>query len=159
MRNEKNGKYVYDKKRMRDRSGSQWIGLLDDEDVDRRGVIFLGPRPVKKAILLVFMPHCPHCKTPKADMDRLDVRRFGVEKLAIDASRRDMLAKRVPKIFGFPKSEYTVPRIYVIENGRPIKELTSIKKFHPVNDFARGGVPNVKKSVRISRRRPALIRY
>lgn len=139
---------------MRDHSGSQWIGLLDDEDVDSRGVIFLGPRPVKKAILLVFMPHCPHCKTPKKDMDRMDVRRFGVEKLAIDASRRDALAKRVPQIFKFPPSEYTVPRIYVIENGRATKQLSSVREFHPVRDFARAP----KKSVRISRRRPALIR-
>lgn len=124
----------------------QWIGLLENEDVNVRNTIVIDGTPVKKAILLVFMPTCPHCKEPKRDMVRLNVRKYGVEKLAIDASGHDGLADRVPRIFGFPKEDYTVPRLYVIRNGRPIKQLKTVTEFDPVRDFATKAQTKKKKS-------------
>lgn len=141
----------------------QWIGLLENDDVSHTNVIKLdGNKPVEKAILLVFMPDCPHCKHPKRQLQKLNVRRHNVEKLAIDASMTDGLSDRVPKIFGFPKDEYTVPRIYVIQNGRPIKQLKSVEEFDPVHDFKVPRAPAriakpvapaklVKKSIRTRR--------
>ena len=130
------------------------IGVLSDQDVVHDRIMIEG-RPVKKAILLLFMPTCPHCQAPKRWMETVDVSPFGVYKLAIDVSRDDRLANRVPDLFGLDPETFTVPRAYVIQNGRPIKQLKEISQFDPNRDFAVIQKPQKKQPLRrrMSRRK------
>lgn len=125
------------------------IGVLGNRDVDSAGTILVDKQPVQKAILLVFMPTCPHCQEPKRWFETTDISDFGVHKLAIDVSEGGRLADRVPGIFNFHPAEFTVPKLYVIRKGRPIRQLKHIGQFHPVRSF----LPQRKKVHRRSRRR------
>jgi hypothetical protein len=117
------------------------IGLLESKDVV--GDRFMVPIdrkhpkqcvPASKAVLLLYMPTCPHCKQAKKWMERVDLTPFGIHKLAINVASDDRLAQRVTSIFDLPES-YEVPRVYVIQNGRIKKELDDIKDFDPVRDY------------------------
>lgn len=125
------------------------IGVLGNRDVDQDGTILVDKHPVKKAILLVFMPTCPHCQEPKRWFETTDISDYGVYKLAIDVSEGGRLADRVPRIFNFDPEEFTVPKLFVIRNGRPIRQLKHLAQFHPVHSF----LPQRKKAKSRSRRR------
>lgn len=130
------------------------IGMLENRDVNRAGVIQIHGRPVKRAILLIFMPTCPHCQEPKKWMENSDVSAHDVYKLAVDVSKNNRLTKRVPSIFGFDEAEFTVPKVYVVRDGRPIKMLRNINRFDPERAFRslpRRKHANKKKSRRNGR--------
>lgn len=111
------------------------IGLLDHNDIVGK-TIFVpeNPRdkrsrriPAKKAVLFLYLPECPHCKTGKKWLERNDISPYGYHKLAIDVSRDRKLSARIPKLFNLPE-EYTVPQIFIIENGKVKKRLDSFKE-------------------------------
>lgn len=129
------------------------IGILDHKDVVNNRIVIDG-RPVDKALLLVFMPTCPHCQEPKRWMEKAKLNQYGVYKLAIDVSNdRNKLAHQVPKLFGLDPNNFTVPRVYVIQNGRPVKELRKISHFDPVRDFTKKRARKVSRKRNMSRRR------
>lgn len=119
------------------------IGLLDTHDVvGKRFMVPIDRKhpnkrvPASKAILLLYMPTCPHCKTAKKWMESVDLSGIGVHKLAINVAQNDALSKRVPRIFNLSES-YTVPRVYIIQNGLVRKQLKDITDFNPERDYGR----------------------
>ena len=123
------------KKKMRKSASIQPVGILDMTDISHDGAIAIGGKPVKKAILLLYMPTCPHCQEPKQVFQEMDLRSYGAEKLAVNCARDDELSKQAPDLFGFSESEYTVPKLFIIKNGRRVKQLESIRHFQPHIDL------------------------
>lgn len=114
----------------------QPVGILDIHDFHpSSGHIHLGNRPVKKAIVLLYMPTCPHCQEPKRVFQEMDLRPYGAQKLAVNCAREDELAQRAPELFGFSEAEYTVPKLYIVKNGRMVKQLPNIQAFRPQIEF------------------------
>lgn len=117
------------------------IGLLESKDVV--GDRFMVPIdkkhpnkrvPASKAVLLLYMPTCPHCKEAKKWMEQVDLTPHNIHKLAINVASGDRLSDRVTSIFDLPDS-YEVPRVYIIQNGRIKKELDDVTDFDPVRDY------------------------
>lgn len=124
--------------RQRKPASIQPVGILDMRDIrfdTKRGLIAIGGKPVKKAIVLLYMPTCPHCQEPKRVFQTMDLRPYGAKKLAVNCARNDELAKRSPELFGFDENEYTVPKLFIIKNGVRVKQLPSIDQFHPQIEF------------------------
>lgn len=72
------------------------------------------------SIVLLYSNTCPHCVSAKKVFKK--IKSNGTKKYAIDCTQDTPLVDKVPYIFGFNPKEFTVPRLYLLKNGKVHKQ-------------------------------------